>query len=137
MARQDITRLFLVLVWVVSAAGGPSVICYGSDGHIAIEPEAHHHIGGGRCGNVATHDESDHPHANCEGRGLPCSDVRLYSSIAPELRDDSWDCTGGGACSLPHFEVHEGGQSYGVCISMVYVGWEAFPPSLESIVLLI
>lgn len=73
MLRRRVTILLIGLFFFSTISGIGSVLCYGSDGHIALEPAVHHHC------DCAGEDSSHHSEdmiIAAEGHGH-CVDVAV------------------------------------------------------------
>jgi hypothetical protein len=76
-------RFSLILAVTFSSYG--NVLCYGSDGHVAIEPLFHNHCGH----DEHEHDENQGRDSVCLNSCSPCQDVLIRNDLEPARMKNS------------------------------------------------
>lgn len=79
MKTALIKLVHVILVWNLAFGGYSNVLCFGDDGHVAIEPAFHNHC---------SHDEHDHAENQAGDSEFsdpcnPCEDVLMGNNLEP------------------------------------------------------
>ena len=88
MKNKNITILIIALICCNSAGGFFTVICHGSDGHVAIEPARHNHCQCPESGEKTGHDEPEGLFIDPATGHEHCTDTIAFSNILiPERKN--------------------------------------------------
>ncbi|MHC5199468.1 MAG: hypothetical protein ACYSO1_05055 [Planctomycetota bacterium] len=93
MIKAGLTKLVcIVLVGAVSLSCSSGVLCYGDDGHVAIELMLHDHCGHSGHEDDSSHRESEHPVFVISDACSPCTDVLMGQEREPVRKQQSNPC---------------------------------------------
>ena len=89
MRKDKVITLLIALMCFSPISGSFTVICYGSDGHVVVEPIFHNHCDCSETEEVSQHKDSGESGIDFSNDDSHCKDTLIASSVVISVRKDN------------------------------------------------